>query len=1579
MMTIDWSSIRPLNGGQDKGFEELCAQLARAESPTGAHFERKGTPDAGVECYAVLSDGSEWGWQAKYFDGLGDSQWSQINKSVEVAIEKHPRLAQYFVCTPLDRPDARIEGKKSAKDKWDDHVEKWTRQAAGKGMTVEFVYWGSHELLERLARPEHIGRVNFWFDVRGFDASWFSARLDEALRTAGPRYTPEVHVELPIASEFEAFGRTERFFERQKAYARTIRKKLRTLEYSEGMTDATVDAAIASISAKVQVVLTSMSAINSLPIGPLPFMAIADQIGVAEQSAEELFRVLDEREREFDAKPESTDAKGSRSSYRRSSIQDRRIQCSHLTSELQSTRELLIHADGIASNSLMILRGIAGTGKTHLLCDIARQRVAAGRPTVLLMGQRFVSNDAPWHQALQHLDLANLSAEEFVGALEAAAQAAGARALLVIDAINEGAGRTVWPSHLAAFLACLERSPWIGVVLSIRSSYEEILVPAEVREQAATVTHEGFTEHEYDATKTFFVHYGLELPSTPLLAPEFRNPLFLKTLCQGLNMKGQRRLPRGFQGITAVFDLYLSAVNERLGSSLGFDARTPLVRQALEAVARAILYSGDNWLALAKAAEIVNALLPGRDFERSLYRGLVVEGVLVEEATRHDSVKAEEVVFVGYERFADHLAAWILLDRYLDVHEPASAFAQTGPLAFICDKTKYISPGLLEALCIQIPERTGKELISIAPSCAERWALADAFRQSLVWRTPTAFSDGTYEALSKLCRSHHDLSDTIDVLLTVATLPGHPLNAQFLDRRLQKDTMPDRDAWWSVYLHEAWGVHGAVDRLVDWASSQEENTKIDDEAIDLCAITLTWMLTTSNRFLRDRATTALVSLLTGRLAAVVRLVERFAKVDDLYVVERVYAVAYGVAMRSHDPVAVGALATCIYSRVFASGSPLPHILLRDYARGVVERALHLGSAIDLDLDRVRPPYQSTWPTIPTDEDIKPLLPERPKSPHDDDELGWGWSQITSSVMDGDFARYVIGTNWSSTSSDWLSLTIDETPWNPPPRPDDQMRSLVGEFSEDERKAWEGVETADRVYAEASHLFVSDWFAQLDKNEASGNFDRSDLEALAEELEKARTPKVAELEEKRREAVVVLEGALTEDHALRLDEILTAKKTDHETRQPPGFDLRQIQRYILKRVYDMGWTEKRFGQFDKFSISYHGRDASKAERIGKKYQWIAYHEIMAFISDHFQYREQFQEDGDRAYEGPWQDHLRDIDPSCTMRSLRGGTSWDGHTPAWWGSTQYNAWGDLSTPRDWVLQCDDLPRAEELLVVTDPADGSRWLNGEGFFSWKQQPPADQESTDVERRELWYSCTGYLVRTDDAQSFIKWAEGVDFWGRWMPEAAEVYRMFLGEHAWAPASRYFQKQYYGDAGWTQPNFDCPAKIRTIALEYLREVGDFDCSVDESLTLRLPVSELVTGLGIRWSGRGADFIDAEDRIAVQDPTFHADGPSALLLREDLLSEFLAHEKLAICWTVLGEKRVLSPGFGNGPYHPRLRMSGAYLLSEGHVMGFVKHILEDPHSQRRQDGSDGLEAIHISRSAACQSGTGLQSPRQRRR
>ncbi len=155
--------------------------------------------------------------------------------------------------------------------------------------------------------------------------------------------------------------------------------------------------------------------------------------------------------------------------------------------------------------------------------------------------------------------------------------------------------------------------------------------------------------------------------------------------------------------------------------------------------------------------------------------------------------------------------------------------------------------------------------------------------------------------------------------------------------------MADRDAWWSTKIHNDWGSEGPIDRLVDWAREVSPTIDVDEQVVDLSAITLSWFLTSSNRFLRDAATKALISLLDGRFTSVRKLVQRFADVDDPYVLERLYAVAYGVSMRSRNVEDVCSLAQSVFERVFSSEAPPVHILLRKCLKSV------LGSGSNVDM------------------------------------------------------------------------------------------------------------------------------------------------------------------------------------------------------------------------------------------------------------------------------------------------------------------------------------------------------------------------------------------------------------------------------------------------------------------------------------------------------------------------------------------------------------------------------------------------------------------------------------------------------
>ena len=951
------------------------------------------------------------------------------------------------------------------------------------------------------------------------------------------------------------------------------------------------------------------------------------------------------------------------------------------------------------------------------------------------------------------------------------------------------------------------RSDWVGVVLSIRSSYDG-LIPEAVREDAVVATHRGFGERSYDAMRTFFTHYSLDLPSTPLIAPEFGNPLFLKTLCLGLRGQGPTRLRKGIHGITAIFNLYISSTNKRIASKLGLPPWKKTAEKALRALVEAFPATAERWLLVEAAEELVNGLLPGRPYEESLYRTLVVEGVLVQEVSGAGRcVEGREIMFIAYDRLADHLVTEARLDAHFDAANAAAAFEPGGGLGEVAEGG-YATQGILEALCILLPERTGSEVADLVPRLAQAEGFEEAFTQSLVWRDVSTFSKRTCDLVrTRLELARQDLYAILDALLALATTPEHPLNARFLGARLRQDEMAVRDTWWSVYLHHATSGGGPARRLLDWALAVSPTMRMDDGLVDLCAMTLAWMLSASNRPVRDRATKALVNLLTGRVDAAVRLVEGFADVDDPYVVERVYAVAYGVATRSHDPAEVKILAECVYARVFGIGAPPANILLRDYARGVIERALYLGSPIDVDATRIRPPYDSAPPVFPNAEDVALLLPSPDHNPHKQEGKDWARSHIGHSVLEGALHRAIRET-WGS-SGEWLSLELDQPAWREP-------NGLGGESK-----------------------------------------DRTRL---------------------------------------------------------PVFDRSQIERYVLRRVFKLGWTTERFGSFDRiWDIDDIGSPSK--ESIGRKYQWIAYREALALIADHFQYRE-FPADVERGhrYVGPWQNWLRDIDPTFTATPPRG-RAWNyrqGNPGVWWTAGRFDRWEEADRLGDWVQRQDDLPKIEDLLMVQNSGDGTRWLNGNTYFAWRQEPPVGRELFEVERGEVAYWITAYLTRKENAPGFVEWASARPFVDAGVEDVAEVYNVFMGEHGWAPAATYRQVPLGSLYEQSRPSRNASVRLEAVATKYPLRAGSLDDSASENGWLQFPSQKIVRKGGLRWSGQAADFLDPHGNVTAFDPSAHAAGPSTLLVREEIVKELMNRYGLGMVWTVacLKSVRLLDPAPG---------------------------------------------------------------------
>lgn len=1390
MSYIIWKNLRSWNGSQNNAFEELCCQLAAYEQIQGS-FTRKGTPDAGVECFWKLENNEEWGWQAKFFHSVDDSQWTQINKSVRTALNKHPHLAKYTICLPIDRPDARIEGQKSLMDKWNEKVEMWEGWAKEKDMSVEFIYWGEHEIGERLSREDHKGRFFFWFNEEYFSNQWFEHHINETIADVGPRYSPELNVEIPIAQLFDGLGRTKDFYLEIINHNKKLKQSFSKIHCEK--TEIYMNSQLNSLMELENQILLIIDNINMRIISHIDYDSILKSISKSKDIAWECLDIL---ENCTDANPIDYEL------YLFDLLIDN---LDELDSYFQSNKALL------ANIPALLIVGNAGTGKTHILCDVAKERIKSDLPTILLLGGKF-KNDEPWSQIIKQLGL-SCNKEEFLGAIEAGAQARGSKTIILIDALNEGEGKELWNRYLAGILETLSRYSWISIGISIRTSYEKTVIPEEL--DLIRVTHSGFIDNEYQATRTFFDYFGIEHPSIPLLIPEFQNPLFLKLFCQGLRNNEMTKIPNGFQGITYIFKFFIESINKKLSRReyLNFDEKSMIVQSSIEKITEIMAEKNTISLKREEAKTIIDSFHPHNGYENSLFRHMISEGLLSENNIFIDENKSEDVIQFSYERFSDHLIAKHLLNKYLDSDNPHSSFQQDMPLGSImkneleCMKNR----GILEAFSIQIPEKINMELVDIAPYCADFQPYREALIESLIWRKLNAINDSTKKYIDEHVLIYQDTHEQLlNTLLTIASIPEHPFNADFLHRNLIINELSERDATWSIFLHYQYGTHGAVDRLVDWALSTENKNHINDESIRLSGIVLSWFLTTSNRYLRDRATKALISLLTFRIHILRNIMREFLYVNDFYVTERLFAVAYGCVMRNNNDEQIDILAKDVYEWIFKSDNPPPHILLRDYARGVIEAALHSGIYLDIDIQKVRPPYNSKWPSdIPLGEELEKYGEWQEDIPYNKMAL----IKLYLSVMGhGDFARYIIGTN-------------------------------------------------------------------------SGHFQWS---------------------------------------SCRLNEQKNPKRTD--------FDLSIAQRWIFKRVLELGWSEELFGRFDQ-EIEGHWRDANKPERIGKKYQWIAYHEFLAMVSDNFEYDNSWNDKSEK-YEGPWQIYVRDIDPSCLLRNTNY-NHWEPHENNWWFPIMYDTWDSELDDIKWLESDSDLPSVEKLLKVINHTDESKWFILEAFYEWEQPTPPEQERFEIPHRDLWYLIKSYIIKKSEIDEIMEWAKKQNFKGRWMPESLERHSVFLGEFPWASAFDYHDIPYH--VGWTRGDDNIiPKEVLVSTDKYMQEKSGYDCSIDDNINIILPSKWLIENMCLNWNGFEGYYFNENNKLIAFDPSIRAIGPSVLLINQDEFLEFLNVNDYDILWTIVGEKNIIWGYKSAEEFRGRKEISGVFRLNDDEIEGTFK-------------------------------------------
>lgn len=1154
----------------------------------------------------------------------------------------------------------------------------------------------------------------------------------------------------------------------------------------------------------------------------------------------------------------------------------------------------------LSNNPFLILDGNAGNGKSHLFGDIATDRINRKLPTLLLLGQKFNRQGDVWLNVLAELGL-QCNKSEFLGSVNSIGRQIGSRVLILIDAINEGAGKELWESRIANFLEDFKAYPFIAIALSIRTTYKQYIIPDEVIKNRDITfrTHQGFLGNEYEALNRFCIHYQLEQPSFPIMSPEYTNPLFLHLICEALQTSSVKLFPKGSQGINKIFQLYVDSIQAKFSKKNAYKNRPYLILNAISKFSQKCHESNLSSLSLDDANELFD-----HEFSRfdNLLTDLIEESILIKNVSHYydsDDSQQKEYLYFAFQRFGDFYIAKQLLKDYSNKDEVLVAFKENGILGNLVKEGYWNYRGVLEAFSTLLPELFSLELFEVYS-----WVfshedhninsstdyIASMVLDSLEWRIVDSI-DNT--KITKWLKQHNanrfSYNEYLNTIIKFTAINNHPFNSDRLFRILNRINMPKRDSFWQEYLRYYNGYNDVkiaypIRRLIDWAWTPNISTKIDFETARHTGQTLAWVLATTNRVLRDETTKALVNLLEQQTDALLSILKAFRKIDDNFILERLFAVCYGCILRTEKLENIKKIAQYVYDTIFKKGEVPKDILLRDYAKNSVEFGIYKNVGLKIDKKKIEPPYNSPMPkSMPTKEDLLKYKMEVKDENTFDGNYGRMNNRIFFDVVEWDFGSKEVEPNLHQFS---LSRFTFEQEYK------DYRKKLNNKQKAILKCIITNIETKS-ILQDRQYVFENRFGKKCFEEQI--NFIDS---AHADFLEKYKNEDASSFYFIENEVVPYFQKKYEKRH--RYNE----------------FNSKPILYWIVQRVFELGYDSIIHGEFDS-SIERHYYDTEYSYRIGEKYQWIAYFEILGIISDNYKISDDYYKLD--FYKGSWQLYLRNINPSFITKVEKEKEANDlgllNEYTNWWDNIEYSYWNQPNS--EWVNNLDDLPKPEFLIDKKDEGNNN-WLILKTFKDWKEPKLIGQDKYGSQRKNIWYKINSFLIKKSDKSKILDWLSKQNFWGNWLPESKQSSYLFNREKYWSPA--YLDT--HNDIIWEQLE---GSKFKVIITTSEANGSISEDKSDAHTQYDMPCKTIYDGMQLMYATTDGEFKGMDGEIVVLNKEY-----KACMIKKEALLSFLEENDLEIIWTVLSEKSAYSNNL-IGSYSKTF--SGVYQLEENKIVG----------------------------------------------
>lgn len=825
-------------------------------------------------------------------------------------------------------------------------------------------------------------------------------------------------------------------------------------------------------------------------------------------------------------------------------------------------------------SQVIVVNGDGGTGKTHLLTKIANDLINNDVPTIIFYGQTIYKFEEYIKYIEQKMKIGNLFEE-----IAKVAEQNSETGIIIFDAINEARQNQ---KDIIEYLINNIEGKNIKLLVSYRNGDVEQQT-LSILNNYPNITLYGFSDAVEAAVK-FSEYYNIEIGEI-LESNYANNPLILKIFCEEYAEKGQTKGQRGYNTATFIFERYFIRISQNIINELGIVCNDGSVitgkifwNKIAKEIAQLMVKQCRTYLFVKEFLSIVDKLNLN-----------ITSTKIIEKLVVHKLIEANDMYIGNNQRkitykFSFQRQSDYLIARYLlNTKEKSESWKD-----FLNKKTtiKMLknNMSLVETLVEHIPIRTGKELFEFYNETI-LYGFNYSYLLGLRYRSKESFGENMKarqkEILGYIKSANLNEVDFFDWMITLSSsmlVTYHPLNAVYYFSNLMKKLKNNiRD----MYLKDFLNIDiirtriKSIAKIPYYADLSKFNYNLKQNFVQL----FFWMLSVSDREIRDKSSKALTAFLVSDLTLIDELIDIISSVDDQYIVERFLCCIHSAHILNND----NNLLKIHYHKIkqiFCS-KQISNARIRHY----LMLLNHL--CYDRKIIKTKKNFNNICkkPTLTIEyiskRDFYKLLNKTGK-----------YNNVMFSVSHmGDFARYIV----ESRMQDFIYY-------------DKKVYEIL---KKEKQELISSLTTRQKYLYEKMRITSKQMEINEEKMYEEVNYDINKiLEISINNTNKYET---------------LFNNSLGE----RKKEKLNNLNTNIEKCKHKEIPEELYMAIILRKMFDLGYNKK-IEEYDKNRHSY-DRHEHRIERIGKKYQWIAFFELLGECMTNLQVKKD-----------AWQDYYDFID-------------------------------------------------------------------------------------------------------------------------------------------------------------------------------------------------------------------------------------------------------------------------------------------------------------------------------------------------